>query len=257
VTVFAAAACLMCVRPTLVTAGLVGGVVTILQLAADWGITNTFLFPSPAQIAASYPDLIVEEGLFARLAMTGSAVFTAASLAMFLGGLLGWGLYSSHDAWRAFSGWIVAFNAAPLILLFPLFLMMFGRNPATVVVLGILGALPVIVLKTREAFAGVPKVLLEVGRSFNLSRSRQVGLILVPAATPTIVAGARLGCFYAISAVIGAEFLTGIGGLGALIPDLADRYKLAEMYGAIVFVVLTSAIFIFLVNSAGRWLRPV
>jgi ABC-type nitrate/sulfonate/bicarbonate transport system permease component len=244
-------------HPALVTACVLLAIVGLLQVAASAGVTNTFLFPSPLEVAESFPDLIAEEGLLARFAMTAGEVFLAASLAIVVGGLLGGLLYSSRIAWDAFASWIVGFNAAPLILLYPLFLMIFGRNPSVVVVLGVLGALPVIVLKTREAFVGVPKVLLEVGRSFNLPRSRQIRLILLPAATPTIVAGARLGCFYALSAVIGAEFLTGIGGLGALIPDLADRYKLAEMYGAIVFVVVTSAVFILLVNSAGRWLRPV
>ena len=238
------------------TVAILVGIVVVLQLAAITGLTNTFLLPSPLQIAAAYPALIGEEGLLIRLAITAGEVFTAAVLAILIGGLLGWGLYRSRDAWTAYAGWLVGLNAAPLIMLYPLFLMFFGRGVTTVIVLGVLGALPAIVVKTREAFATVPKVLLAVGQSFNLTPGRQFRLIHLPAATPAIVAGVRLGCFYALTSVIGAEFLTGIGGLGALIPDLADRYKLSAMYGAIVFVVITSAVFITVVNRAGRWLRP-
>jgi NitT/TauT family transport system permease protein len=123
-------------------------------------------------------------------------------------------------------------------------------------VIGVVSALPPMVLKTREAFAAVRPVLLNVGRSFNLSAKQQFWLIHLPAATPTIVAGVRLGLFYALISVIGAEFLTGMGGLGALIPDLADRYQLAAMYGAIVFVILTSATFIGAIKRIERWLLP-
>jgi NitT/TauT family transport system permease protein len=100
-------------------------------------------------------------------------------------------------------------------------------------------------------------VLLDVGRSFNLDPARQFWMIHLPAAAPTMVSGIRLGSFYALVSCVGAEFLTGIGGLGALIPDLAERYQLPMMYGAIVFVILTSATFLAVIKRIERWLRPV
>jgi ABC-type nitrate/sulfonate/bicarbonate transport system permease component len=236
---------------------VLAGVVALMQVAADTGFVSTFLMPSPAQIAASYPRLIGQEDLLPRLLLTAIEVFAAASLAVVVGGLIGWGLSRNRIAWLAFNGWITGLNAAPLIMLFPLFLVVFGRGAATIMVLGVLGAFPPIALKTHEAFATVRPVLLDVGRSFNLGSARQFWLIQLPAAAPTMVAGVRLGCFYALISVIGAEFLTGVGGLGALIPDLAERYQLAAMYGTIVFVILTSAMFIAGIKRIERWLRPI
>jgi NitT/TauT family transport system permease protein len=236
---------------------ILGGILLVMHFVTTSGLVSTFLLPSPAQIAASIPRLIFQEGLFYRLSLSVVSVFTAAGLAILIGTVVGWGLYRNRNAWLAFSGWIAGLNAAPLILLFPLMLVIFGRGATAIIALGVLGGLPPIMLKSREAFAGARRVLLDVGRSFNLSPAKAFWLIHLPAAAPTMVAGFRLGSFYALLSVIGGEFLTGIGGVGALIPDLAERFQIAAMYGAIVFVILTSAAFITLVKRVERWFRPI
>jgi NitT/TauT family transport system permease protein len=242
-------------RSWMLTLALLGAIVFVWQVASSRGLISTFLLPSPLQIARSFPRLITEEGLLERIAISARELLLAASIAIFAGSVLGWMLHRSQTGWLAFNGWITAFNAAPLIMLYPLFLLVFGRGTLTVVVLGVLGALPPIILKSREAFALTPRVLSDVGRSFNLAPIRQFWLILLPAALPTLVTGIRLGVFYALISVIGAEFLMGIGGLGALIPDLADRYRLPDMYAAILTVILTSAVFLAVVRRAERALR--
>jgi ABC-type nitrate/sulfonate/bicarbonate transport system permease component len=60
----------------------------------------------------------------------------------------------------------------------------------------------------------------------------------------------------ALITVVGIEFLIGYGGLGALIPDLADRFEIAAMYGAIVFIVLLCACYQAIVGRIESWLRP-
>jgi ABC-type nitrate/sulfonate/bicarbonate transport system permease component len=222
---------------------------------ASAGLVSTFLVPSPAQVAARIPSLFLEERLIGRLAETGMAVLVAIGLATLIGGWAGWVLYRRPSLWQAFAGWFVALNATPVVLLYPLFLAIIGRGPVTVILLGVLGALPPIALKTREAFAGVRPVLLAVGRCFDLTGAQRFRLIELPAALPVIAAGFRMSTFYAVTTVIGAEFLTGAGGLGALIPDLAERFDLPAMYGAMALIVVASASFLAVVRRVEAWLR--
>ena len=67
----------------------------------------------------------------------------------------------------------------------------------------------------------------------------------------------NIGLINALITVVGIEFLIGYGGLGALIPDLADRFEIPAMYGAIVFVILVSACLQLVVRRLERWLRLV
>jgi len=142
------------------------------------------------------------------------------------------------------------------VLAYPLFMVIFGRNAWTIIMIGFVAALSPVILKTVEGLAGTRKVLIDVGRSFNLSASQQFFKIMLPAALPTIFTGIRLGLIFALINIVGVEFLINYGGLGQLINDLAERYDLPGTYAAICFVILVSVVFFMTLERIERWLRP-
>jgi NitT/TauT family transport system permease protein len=142
------------------------------------------------------------------------------------------------------------------VLLYPLFLVIFGRNAATIVAMAFLSGLAPIVLKTKEGLDGTRRVLVAVGRSFGLTQAQLFTKIMLPAAIPTIINGVRLGLVFALINVVGVEFLINFGGMGELIDDLAQRWEIPAMFGAILFVVLTSVCFFILTERLERWFRP-
>ena len=235
---------------------------TVLALGLAWqgataaGWIDPFTVPPPSDILAALPQLVEEEDLARRFAITFGEAFAAAVLAVATGVPLGLLLHRSRLASRAFEPWVAAIAAAPLVLLYPLFLVLVGRNLATVVVMGAIAGLPAMALKTKEGFDGVRPVLLQVGRGFGLSRGAVFRKVLVPAAVPTLANGIRLALVFALINIVGVEFLVNLGGLGQLIADLSDRYELAEMYGAVLFVILVSTCFFVLTERLERWMRP-
>ncbi len=120
----------------------------------------------------------------------------------------------------------------------------------------IAGLAPVI-LKTLEGLSTTRRVLINVGRSFNLTPRQQFWKILLPSALPAIFVGVRLGLIFALINVVGVEFLINFGGLGQLINELAERYDLPGTYAAICFVILVSVVFFMTTERAERWLRSV
>ena len=129
------------------------------------------------------------------------------------------------------------------MLAYPLFMVIFGRNAWTIIMIGFVAALPPVILKTIEGIAGTRKVLINVGRSFNLTPAQQFWKIMFPAALPTIFVGVRLGLIFALINVVGVEFLINYGGLGQLINDLPNATTCAGTYAAICFVILVSVLF--------------
>jgi len=152
--------------------------------------------------------------------------------------------------------WVAAMAAAPLVLAFPLFLVMFGRSPTTVIVMSVITGLAPIIMKTTEGLLGVRPVLINVGRSLKLSDAQMFRMILLPAALPTIFSGIRLSWTFVLISVVGIEFLINLGGLGQLINDLSERYDLPGTYGAIGFVILVSVAFFMILERVETWLRP-
>jgi NitT/TauT family transport system permease protein len=158
---------------------------------------------------------------------------------------------------QATETWVAALAAAPVVLAYPLFMVIFGRNSLTIIMIGFVAALPPVILKTIEGIAGTRKVLINVGKSFNLTPSQQFWKIQFPAALPVIFTGVRLGLIFGLINVVGVEFLINYGGLGQLIEDLAERYDLPATYAAICFVILVSVLFYMTLEKVERWLRPV
>jgi ABC-type nitrate/sulfonate/bicarbonate transport system permease component len=146
--------------------------------------------------------------------------------------------------------------SAPLVLVYPLFLVIFGRSAWTIIMIAFVSALPPVILKTLEGLAGTRAVLINVGRSFNLTRSQLYWKILFPAALPNIFVGVRLGMIFALINIVGVEFLINFGGLGQLVNELAERYDTAGTYAAICFVILVSVVFFIVTERIEQWLRP-
>jgi NitT/TauT family transport system permease protein len=157
---------------------------------------------------------------------------------------------------RACETWVAAFAAAPVVLAYPLFLVIFGRSPRTIIMIGFVAGLAPVILKTIEGLSAVRPVLVDVGRSLKVTPAQQFWKIEFPAAAPTIFTGLRLGLVFSLITIVGVEFLINLGGLGQLINELAERYDLPGTYAAICFVVLVSVAAFTALEKVERWLRP-
>jgi NitT/TauT family transport system permease protein len=231
--------------------------VALLELLIRVGIINRFIVPMPSDIIAAFPRVIVEEHVLQRFLLTAGEAFSASILVTIVGVAGGVMLHRYHLLRLATETWVAAVAAAPLVLMYPLYLVIFGRSALTIVMMGFTAGLAPVVLKTLEGLLATRRVLINVGRSFNLTPSQQFWKILFPAALPTIFVGLRLGLIFALINIVGVEFLINFGGLGQLINELAERYDLAGTYAAICFVILVSICVFILTERLERWLRPV
>jgi ABC-type nitrate/sulfonate/bicarbonate transport system permease component len=231
-------------------------VILAVEVLIRAGAINRFIVPMPSQIAASFERVILEEDIFARFRLTFFEAFTAGAMITVVGVLTGLLLYHVALLRQATETWIAAMASAPTVLMYPLFLVIFGRSAWTIIMMGFVSGLPPVILKTIEGLAGTRAVLINVGRSFRLTPDQMFVKILFPAALPTIFVGVRLGLIFTLINVVGVEFLINFGGLGQLINDLAERYDLPGTYAAICFVILVSVLFFMITERIERWLRP-
>jgi NitT/TauT family transport system permease protein len=231
--------------------------VLLVEALIRVGLLNHFIIPLPSEIIASFGRLFLEEDISRRFIFTAGECLIAGVMITICGVTIGVLMQRFSLLQKACETWVAAFASAPLVLTYPLFMVIFGRNAWTIIMMGFFAALPPVILKTIEGISATRKVLVNVGRSFNLTAVQQFRKILFPAALPTIFVGIRLGLIFALINIVGTEFLINFGGLGQLINDLAERYDLAGTYAAICFVILVSVLFFMALEKAERWLRPV
>jgi ABC-type nitrate/sulfonate/bicarbonate transport system permease component len=229
--------------------------VAIIEALIRVGVINRYIVPLPSQILAAIPRIVAEENVLHRFWQTTQEIIWASLLLAVFGVGAGALLYRVRILRAACETWVAALAAAPIVLMYPLFLVIFGRSATTIVMIGFAAGLAPVILKTIEGLAATRKVLIDVGRSFRLSPAQQLWRILLPAALPSVFVGLKLGLIFAMINIVGVEFLINFGGLGQLINELAERYDLPATYGAILFVILASIVFFEIAQRLERWLR--
>ena len=242
--------------PLAIGVGTLALSIAIVEVLIRVGVVNRFIVPMPSQIAGAFERVILEEDIPHRFLVTAREAFWATMLLALVGVSIGVLLHRVKLLRDATETWVAAMASAPTVLMYPLFLVIFGRSERTIIMMGFVAGLPAVILKTIEGLSGTRRVLIDVGRSFKLSQTQLFWKIYFPAALPTIFVGLRLGMIFALINIVGVEFLINFGGLGQLINDLAERYDLPGTYAAICFVVLVSVIFFFLTDRIEQWLRP-
>jgi NitT/TauT family transport system permease protein len=139
-------------------------------------------------------------------------------------------------------------QSAPLAALIPVLTFAYGIGLASKVLTVCIMAMPVIVLNSLNAVRHTPATLVEMGRVFLAGRAQIIWKIVLPAASPMIFAGLRLGCASGFIGVILAELLitpTGIGDIITYNQSIADYEK---MYAAIFSIIVFSVVFIDLIE---------
>jgi len=249
-------------QPALSAAPALRGLAALFLLAAAleavvrFGLVPKLVLAAPSETALAIGRLAAEEGLFRALGATLLTALAAVGAAVAAGLPAGYWLYKHPRFGAAYRNWLAAPFAAPLVLVYPVVLVLFGRTYASTGFMGFLVGLVAIVLYTREGLAAVPPTLVRVGRAFNLTPRQEFWKILLPAGTPMIFTGIRLGTIYALVNIIGVEFLINFGGLGFVVSETYDKFDTPGMYGAIVFVILVSGGMLWLLKRVQLWLRP-
>jgi NitT/TauT family transport system permease protein len=157
--------------PAVLGLGSFVGIVVAIELLVHAGTINPFIVPPPSDIMRALPRVVVAEEGFWLFLLTALEALTASVLVTIFGVAGGVLLYRYTLLRMATETWVAAIAAAPLVLLYPLYLVIFGRNATTIVMMGFTAGLAPVILTTLEGLAGTRRVLVNVGRSFNLTPS--------------------------------------------------------------------------------------
>ncbi len=188
--------------------------VAALQILIDVDWVDRYIVPPPIDIIVAFWRILTKEDALSRALFTAGECAAAIVLLTVFGVAGGWLLSRFRLLRKATESWIAAWLSAPVVLAYPLFLVVFGRHPQAIVMVGVAAALPPVILKTLEGLSGTRRVLLNVALSFRLTPAQTFWKIQFPSALPTIFFGIRLGMIYAMINIIGVEFLINTAASG-------------------------------------------
>lgn len=228
------------------------GVVVLALLAVEAlvraGLVSKLILSAPSTVAVKAWDDIRSGELVAHLGVTAAEFSVAFLVALTLGTAFGVLFFRFRLIGNAAEPLLLAFFAAPSILLYPVFMTLFGLGSAVVISMAIVtGTIPIMV-NVSTGLLGVERVFVKLGRSLKVTPWQLFWKILLPAATPTIFSGIRMGFTYTFISVIAVEFLIFSGGLGRLVSWRYFVFDTEGLYSGIATVIVIAA----LVNSLVR-----
>jgi ABC-type nitrate/sulfonate/bicarbonate transport system permease component len=125
-------------------------------------------------------------------------------------------------------------NALPMSTMVPIIVIAFGIGITARATTVFLFAFVEVILTTIAGTRYISQDLLEMSRSFGMSRARRFQRVILPGAMPGIAAAIRVGTGRSIIGMVVMELLLVSVGVGKLISRYKDGFRSAELY-AVVF----------------------
>ncbi len=248
--------------PSWFGAVLVGMVLPVLLLLLwQWASTNGMFsasqLPTPSSVVSALLELIERGTFWGHVAISVQRVLLGfligASAGIVIGSLVG----LSKGASRVLSPTIQALRAVPSLAWVPLLVLWMGIYEGPKVTLVAIGAFFPVFTTVASGFMHADRRLIEVGRAYGLKGTRLVTGILLPAASPTIFAGLRLGLAQSWLFVVAAELIASSKGLGFLLIDSQNTSRTDILLLSIICLAIlgktTDFILATLERRALRW----
>jgi NitT/TauT family transport system permease protein len=139
---------------------------------------------------------------------------------------------------------MTALNATPRLALLPVIVVWLGIGVKSTVVIVFLDAVIPVIINGMAGIRDVDVKLVQVARSFGANRRELFRNVLLPASTPALLTGIRLGVARGVLGVIVAQLYVSTVGIGHLISNYGEQFQTDQ----IMFLVLLVAVFAYIMN---------
>jgi ABC-type nitrate/sulfonate/bicarbonate transport system permease component len=226
-------------------------------MAPSW---NPLIIRPPSAIARAFVELIDSGELQAALAISLRSFTAGLAIAIVLGVFLGIVTGRWRTAFNALDPLVSALYSVPSVALIPLigFIFKFQGETPRIVAVALFCIFPVLI-NTQQAVRNVDRALLEVARAFNSSERRLWTDVIIPSSIPFVLAGIRLAIGRGLIGMIVSEFFIGLVGLGYLILQYGNVFRIDKMFVPVITVAVLGIVFMgvvqWLEGRVAPWLR--
>lgn len=193
-------------------------------------------FPPVSEVLGALAQSLLSGPMISHLAVTVrrflQGYFLAALVGVGIGVVLGYFRFF-HDLLAM----VIEFlRPMPSVAIIPVAVLMLGIGDSMIVAVTVYATLWPVLINTIDGVRHIENVLIQTGRTFGLQRRQLLWRVILPAASPYVVTGLRIGLSIALILVTTAEMVVGSRGLGFYILDEERSMNTSNMYGGILVV---------------------
>ena len=235
----------------------VGPAATALAaLAVFWELVgraaNVPFFPPLTVVLVRLGEMVSEGLIIANLAtsLTNLVLGFAVSLVIALVVGLLMGAFARVEA--ALDIYVNALLTAPSLVFAPIFFSIWGLGRESIIAVVVMYSCFIMIINTAAGVRAVPRPMVEMGTSFSATRWQLFRFIVLPAATPLIMAGVRLGVGRAVKGMINGEMFIAVVGLGGVVMTAGRNFDATTVLAVMVIIILVAFGLVWLVERLDR-----
>ncbi|WP_425964614.1 ABC transporter permease [Rhizobium nepotum] len=202
-----------------VRVGPLVALVTVWQVACDFGAVRPVLLPAPSTIVRTIWNMTLSGELAEHVAVSSARVLQGFGIAAVLALALGIVMGLIGPLNRLADLMVQVLKPIPPIAWIPLSILWFGIREEAKIFIIVLGAFFPILVSTLDAVHQTDVRYVELARVLEVPRLNFIRQVMIPGALPQIMSGLRLGITMSWMCVVAAELIAASSGIGFLIMD--------------------------------------
>lgn len=224
---------------------VIRSLVFFVALVAFWALLSSrhiwdeTLFPSPQKVGAALWHGIADRSLLIATGVSLRRLLLGYAISLLIGLPLGVLLARKQWAEDTLGLLVMGLQSLPSICWLPLALLWFGLNDIAILFVVVMGAVLNITVAARDGVKNVPPVYLRAARTMGTKPLAIYTEVLLPAALPSLLIGAKLGWSFAWRSLMAGELLFVSMGLGH---SLMMGRELADMSQVIAVMLVIIAL---------------
>lgn len=224
---------------------------------ASGRLIDTFFVSKPSLVAGELWHQATSGTLWKDLWVTVvRETLTGYAIGATLGIVFGFLLAQSPSAARVLNPYVLAIYGVPRIALAPLFIVWFGIGVTSKIWLAGMMAFFLCFFNTYTGVGGVDQGLKNVARVMGASPLEVTTKVVLPAASPWIIAGLRVSIPYALVAAVVGEIVMSTEGIGYRIILATQRFDITgTMTGVVVLMLIVMLANVVLDKAEARLMR--
>lgn len=226
------------------------------ELAVRVGWLNRIFFPPPSEVVVTLIDLLRSGQIFHDVGISlfrvGLGFLIGGIPAVIVGLLMG-----ISPLVRALAQPLAAaIYPIPKIALLPLVVVVLGIGEASKIATIAVSVFFLVVLNVAASVLQVDTRYFEVARSFGAHKRQLFWTVALPGSLPGIITSIKLGMGFALTLIVGVEFVGANEGIGHLIWQSYEIYAIDRMIAGLVVVALLGWLISVLLDEMERLLTP-
>ena len=210
--------------------------VVLWELAVATNLLNRVFVPPPSEVVGALWDGLRDGSLVTDTLVSSQRIVLGFLLGALPATLLGMWSGLNRTVLALVRPLTLMLYPVPKIALLPLVIVVLGIGETSKVVTVAFSVFLMVVIHTIGGVLQIDSRYLEVGRLFGASQRTLLRTVIFPASLPAIVEGWKLAMGFALTLIVGVEFVGATDGIGYRIWQSYELYAIADMMAAVCVI---------------------